>query len=80
MCLFSRDALAKSLPERFSNYVQLPVSESDSFSLYSCRKCVRRLDSVEKMTEKMRFLARSVIRLDVFQVALVLAVPQLEHN
>ncbi len=57
--LFSNDALAKSLPERFSDLVQLPVSENDSLSLYSCRKYVGRLSSVEKMTKEMKYLAKS---------------------
>ncbi len=57
--LFSKDALAKSLPERFSNLVQLPVSESDGLSPYSCRKCVGRLNSVLVFTKEMRYLAQS---------------------
>ena len=46
--LFSSIALEKDLPGRFSRLLQLPVSRDDGLSVYCCRKCVGRLNSVEK--------------------------------
>ena len=57
--LFSSTALEKDLPGRFSRLLQLPVSRDDGLSVYCCRKCVRRLNSVEKTIEEMKSLANS---------------------
>ncbi len=57
--LFSKDAVVQKLPDRFSSFVQLPVSETDGLSLYCCRKCLGTLHRVEKTTEEMRSLAKS---------------------
>ena len=57
--LFITIALEKDLPERFSRLLQLPVSRDDGLSVYCCRKCVRRLNSVEKTVEEMKSLADS---------------------
>ena len=57
--LFSKDALEKNLPERFSRLVQLPVSRNDGLSMYCCRRCVGKLNTVEKVTEEMRSVART---------------------
>ena len=42
-----------------SRLLQLPVSLDDGLSVYCCRKCVRRLNSVDKTIEKMKYLANS---------------------
>ena len=57
--LFSTIALEKDLPGRFSRLLQLPVSRDDGLSVYCCRKCVGRLNSVEKTIEEMKSLANS---------------------
>ena len=57
--LFSTIALEKDLPGRFSRLLQLPVSGDDGLSVYCCRKCVGRLNSVEKTIEEMKSLANS---------------------
>ena len=56
--LFSTIALEKDFPGRFSRLLQLPVSRDDGLSVY-CRKCVGRLNSVEKTIEEMKSLANS---------------------
>ena len=57
--LFSTIALEKDLPGRFSTLLQLPVSRDDGLSVYCCRKCVWRLNSVDKTIEEMKYLANS---------------------
>ena len=57
--LFSTIALEKDLPGRFSRLLQLPFSREDGLSVYCCRKCVGRLNSVEKTIEEMKSLANS---------------------
>ena len=57
--LFSTIALQKALPGRFSRLLQLPVFRDDGHSVYCCRKCVGRLNSVEKTIEEMKSLANS---------------------
>ena len=57
--LFSTIALEKDLPGRFSRLLQLPVSRDGGLSVYCCRKCVGRLNSVENTIEEMKFLANS---------------------
>ena len=57
--LFRTIALEKDLPGRFSRLLQLPVSRDDGLSVYCCRKCVGRLNSVEKTTEELKSLANS---------------------
>lgn len=57
--LFSKDAVEKNLPEKFSKLLQLPVSAEDGLSLYYCRKCVGKLNSIEKSIAEMRSLASS---------------------
>ena len=57
--LFSTIALEKDLPGRFSRLLQLPVSRDDGLSVYCCRKCVGRLNSVEKTIKEMKSLANS---------------------
>ena len=58
--LFSTIALEKGLPGRFNRLLQLPVSRDDELSVYCCRKCVGRLNSVEeKAIEEMKSLANS---------------------
>ena len=54
--LFSTITLEKNLPGRFS---QLLVSRDDGLSVYCCRKCVGKLNSVEKTIEEMKSLANS---------------------
>ena len=56
---FSTIALEKDLPGRFSRLLQLPVSRDDGLSIYCCRKCVGRLNSVEKTIGEMKSLANS---------------------
>ena len=51
--------IEKDLPGRFSRLLQLPVSRDDGLSVYCCRKCVGRLNSVEKTIEEMKSLANS---------------------
>ncbi len=57
--LFSAKESLEDLPGRFSSLLQLPVARGDGLSGYYCRKCVRRLCSVEKTIEDMRSLAKS---------------------
>ena len=57
--LFSTIALEKDLPGRLRRLLQLPVSRDDGLSVYCCKKCVGRLNSVEKTTEEMKSLANS---------------------
>ena len=57
--LFSTIALEKDLPGRFSRLLQLPVSRDDGLSVYCCRKCVGRLNSVEKTIEEIKSLENS---------------------
>ena len=57
--LFCTIALEKYLPGRFSRLLQFPVSRDDGLSVYCCRKCVGRLNSVEKTIEEMKSLANS---------------------
>ena len=57
--LFSTIALERDLPGRFSMSFQLPVSHDNGHSVYCCRKCVGRLNSVEKTIEEMKSLANS---------------------
>ena len=57
--LFSTITLDKDLPGRFSRLLQLPISRDDGLSVYCCRKCVGRLNSVEKTIEEMKSLANS---------------------
>ena len=57
--LFSTIALEKDLPGRFSRLLQLPVSRDDGLLVYCCRKCVGRLNSVEKAIKEMKSLANS---------------------
>ena len=52
-------AQKKDIPGRFSRLLQLPVSHDDGLSVYCCRKCVGRLNSVEKTIEEMKSLANS---------------------
>ena len=56
---FSTIALEKYLPGRFSRLLQLPASRDDGLSVYCCRNCVGRLDSLEKTIEEMKSLANS---------------------
>ena len=57
--LFSTIALEKDLSGRFSRLLQLPVSRDDGLSVYCCRKCVGRLNNVEKTIEEMKSIANS---------------------
>ena len=54
--LFSSTTLEKDLPGRFSRLLQLP---DDKLSVYCCRKCVGRLNSMEKTIDEMKSLANS---------------------
>ena len=57
--LFSTITVEKDLPGRFSRLLQLPVSCDNGLSVYCCRKCVGRLNSVEKTIEEMKSFANS---------------------
>ena len=57
--IFSTIALEKALLGRFSRLLQLPGSRDDGLSVSCCRKCVGRLNSVEKIIEEMESLANS---------------------
>ena len=54
--LFSTIALEKDHRGRFSRLLQLPVSRDDGLSVDCCRKCVGRLNSMEKTIEEMKSL------------------------
>ena len=58
-CLFSTDGIEKDLPGRFSRLLQLPVSRGDGVSEHYSRKCVEKLNSVEKTIAEMKLLANS---------------------
>ena len=60
--LFSLDAMWKDIPGRFSKLLQLPVTPKDGLSKYYCRKCISKLNSVEKTIAEMRSLASSCYR------------------
>ena len=51
--------MEKNLPDRFSRLVQLPVSRNDGLYMCYCRRGVGKLNTVEKVTEEMKSLART---------------------
>ena len=61
--LFSTIALEKDFPGRYSRLLQLPVSRDDGLSVYCYRKCVGRLNSVEKTIEEMKSQTPATARL-----------------